>query len=170
MNKIDETRSIRKKFVAILSQSLSTSFVLCSISCSPFLRITAWRSRRCQSTIDLTFETNTIQDFLIIHNVRQDLKQGSDHLPICTLLDLKAENTPAKKSQVKKTASIEKISKSAEKLETTLGQPTLGTRKAVHEYLHDIMRGLDALIQNTVPWVKPSVEVLRDLSVDTFTS
>lgn len=104
----------------------------------------------------MIFASGTIQDSLITCKARQDLKFGSDHLLICTELDLRTEDTPVKKRRAWKTANLKDVSVGAIKLQASLGLPMLSTREDIDKYLNNIMAGLHALVQDTVPWAKPS--------------
>ena len=115
-----------------------------------------WRARGSESTIDLIFTSPKLTEAVVSCRVRPDLQVGSDHLPVYTELDLTAEETVVVHRRAWKTAKQEAVRAALRELAYTLRPNRLETEVDVDEHVKEIMAGLEAVVDKTVPWAKPS--------------
>ena len=71
--------------------------------------IVTWRSRGTQSTIDLSFISDTLSNELLRCNARVDLAHASDHLPIETTLRLTTQRVVTERRRNWKELDVERL-------------------------------------------------------------
>ena len=112
-----------------------------------------WEARGQSSTIDLTFLSPRLREQVVRCEIREDLSFGSDHYPISTILLL---NTTQVKPQLRR--SWKRMNKEAVQAGAVYlpKPPNLATPDEVNCYVNSIVQFVQQLIENTVPWAKPS--------------
>lgn len=119
-----------------------------------------WRARGCESAIDLTFLTEGAKQALVRCAPREDLHCGSNHLPVYTELNWGWEHQAArprrawKKLENKNVA--ERVQIEGNRLKESLGLPSLDSAEAIDDYLAAFQRGLQRVVEATIPWSRPS--------------
>ena len=109
---------------------------------------TTWEARGGRSTIDLVFGSDLVANRLIECKVRQDLDQGSDHLPIATILALEPQLAPPSRKRNWKKMNLELITKEAQALRR-LGAGE--TPEEIEWYTTYLLNFAQALVERIVP-------------------
>ena len=114
-----------------------------------------WSARELESTVDLIFILDSLLGAITECTVRYDLHHRLDHYPIVTYLDLAPNLEPEIKQRAWKSADPEKVLETAKKLTFDLPH-SLTTESEIDTYLTQITRVMHQIIDQTVPWRKPS--------------
>ena len=112
-----------------------------------------WQKPNSFSTIDLTFMIQFLQDRLIHCMDRPEMNQTSDHIPISTKLFLGVESVPTVMRRAWKSIDMEKLKLLERNALDARFPETMGQ---ADEYVEEIRKFLHKVIENTVPWSKPS--------------
>jgi len=115
---------------------------------------TTWEARGSTSTIDLVFLSKALQDRLITCKVRPDLDFGSDHFPISTELELASVRIEQPRRRCWKKMDKGLVEASAEHIQEPYEE--LSTPRAIDSYTEYTIGFIQDLIEQTVPWGKPS--------------
>ena len=118
-----------------------------------------WNARGHESVIDLVFATLGVKEAVNNCGTHQEFRYGSDHIPIYTELDLSVEERTSRARRAWKTADPEKVAREAEVLNAFLSTEPISTTEEADVYLDKMLEDLKSIIENTVPWAKPSTKV-----------
>ena len=117
-----------------------------------------WKARGQESVIDLVFATPGVKEAINSCGRHQEFYYGSDHIPIYTELDLSIEERAPRARRAWKTADPEKVAQGAEILDASFLEELITTPEEVDTYLDKISKGLEKIVEDTVPWAKPSMK------------
>jgi len=106
------------------------------------------------TTIDLTFGSEKIRSMVLKCEVRTDLHQGSDHLPIATELCLRTSFVQPSARCLWKKMDTEALSAHL-RIHLPADRP-LNDRAEVDDRVTEITRVLQEAIEESTPWAKPS--------------
>ena len=107
-----------------------------------------------KTTIDLTFGQQWLTERLVKCQVREDLHQGSDHLPVETII---SRETPARTQPERKLWKRMDQDALRKGLRQYLpGQRQLQDSHEVAQYARDLTGGIQGAIDRAVPWARPS--------------
>jgi hypothetical protein len=112
-----------------------------------------WEARGQSSTIDLTFLSPRLQEQVVRCEIREDLDFGADHYPISTSLLLRTIQVEPILRRSWKRMDIEAVQAGAAHLPRP---PALTSSDKVEEYTTLLVQAIQCLIDQTVPWAKPS--------------
>ena len=115
--------------------------------------ITTWRARDTQSTIDLCFASDRIENTIQCCKPREDLSQSSDHIPIETTIQLHVTQRKERKQRCWKKMDNRKL---LEVLESSRTQNGLHTTEDIDSEATEITQTLQKAIEVAVPWARPS--------------
>lgn len=118
-----------------------------------------WRARKAESAIDLIFVTPGVKETMLSCQVRPELQHGSDHLPVYTEFELTVEEPVPIQRRAWKTAKSEDVKRGAQALNLTLSLNPLTSPAQIDAYLDSLLRGLNEVVELTVPWAKPPQRV-----------
>ena len=105
--------------------------------------------------MDLIFISKSLLEAVTECTVRRDLHHGLDYYLIATHLDLALNLEPEIKQHAWKSADAEKFLETAKKVALDLPY-SLTTESEIDMYLAQIIHVLYQIINQTVPWRKPS--------------
>jgi hypothetical protein len=112
-----------------------------------------WERKGSASTIDLVFIGPILRNRILECQVRKDLGHGSDHFPVSTEVALTPVEAPQQPQRSWKRMDIEEVEAGAQ----GLALPTqLDSIEAIDQYTLYLTSFTQGLIEQTVPWRKPS--------------
>jgi len=106
------------------------------------------------TTIDLAFGSEKIQSMIHKCEVRTDLHQGSDHLPIATELCLRTTSVQSTARRLWKKMDTEALNAYL-RIHLTANR-SLNDKAAIDDRVAEITRTLQEAIEESTPWAKPS--------------
>ncbi len=119
-----------------------------------------WRGRGLKSAIDLVFTTEGATNALRNCGPRADLQYGSDHLPVYTEFEWSWESqTPVQRrawKMLEDKGVATNVRNRAQQLRLSLGLPQIRSAGEADEYLGQMLDGFQAIVQECIPWAKPS--------------
>jgi len=109
-----------------------------------------------QTTIDLVFTTDGIMNRLIRCGIDEEMENSSDHLPIQTIIDLRACEEPARKPRRNWKAMDEEkfINTLREQMPEPLSDHEAGRRR-IDEYTKQLLDALEEAVEISTPWARP---------------
>jgi hypothetical protein len=111
------------------------------------------RAKGSESTIDLVFIDLSLQNKVVECQVCQDLDHGSDHFPIATEIVLMPVEAPPHQQRSWKRMDLEVVEIEVQNLHLST---QLESREAVDQYTKYLTSFTQELIEEAVPWTKPS--------------
>ena len=115
--------------------------------------IIIWAAKGLENTLDLVFVEEGLE--VIECKIRKDLHHRSDHYPVAIYIDFLPDLEPGKlKKRAWKSTDPDKVCKAAKRLNFTLS-PIYSTMN-IDVYLDQITLALQKVIEQRVPWKKPS--------------
>ena len=114
-----------------------------------------WRARGTQSTIDLTFMSQSLVSSLIRCEVRQSISQASDHMPIETTLRLQTLRQDTTRRRCWKKLDTDRIN---DFLKEKVPNTSLNTHLQVDTRVREITEAIQEAIDHSVPWARPSTQ------------
>ena len=116
-----------------------------------------WRERGSETTIDLAFGSRGVAGAVTSCSTREDLRHGSDHIPVQTTLDWAYDETPSPAPRrAWKTVDSDNVTAKARAVASQIPLGTLTTADQIDSFVGEIMAALDEVIKETVPMEKPS--------------
>lgn len=107
-----------------------------------------------RTTIDLTLGHEWVTSRLLKCGIREDLHQGSDHLPIATELQLQTSPTISPRRRLWKKMDVKIL-----KMFLACGLPEerpLDTEDEIDKYASDIRNTIQEAVEESTPWARPS--------------
>ena len=114
-----------------------------------------WEARGQSSTVDLIFSSTSLEQKVISCYVDLNLESGSDHHPISTQFSLERAPQVVKPRRNWKKMDSEGIAAGAQHLRPP---QDMHSSMDLENYTSYLLRFIDQLIENTVPWSKPAPE------------
>ena len=113
-----------------------------------------WEARGQSSTIDLTFLSLRLVEQVVRCEIRKDLDFGADHYPISTSLLLRTTQIKPTLRRSWKRVDVGAVQAGAVYLPKPLA---LITADRIDSYIDSLTQSIQHLIDQTVPWAKPSL-------------
>ena len=118
-----------------------------------------WNARGQESIIDLVFLTPEAYQAMVRCEPREDLGQGSDHIPIVTELEWHWQELPTVKRRLWKKLEEEETAKQVELGANALDRHLRGlstqTKTDIDIYVETLNKGLQEIIEECIPWADP---------------
>jgi exonuclease III len=125
-----------------------------SLSLATVRGTTTWRERGIESTIDLSFLSQSLEERLIRCTPREDMAQSSDHLPIETTLDLQTHVVVPTRKRCWKKVDLRKLREHLRQTVFTFAEPV--PREQIDTYIHELTQTVTKGIDISVPWKRES--------------
>lgn len=108
-----------------------------------------YRERQLRSSIDLCLVTAGLVERIIKSEVNEELDHDSDHLPICTILDVTAPSANKARGKNWKRLDGEAYTKALEKALPPIRRPA--TKTALDQYVEEVIVAIQGAIEKSVP-------------------
>ena len=117
---------------------------------------TTWTARGSESTIDLAFISQSLENELIKCRPRHDIAQSSDHFPIEVLLRIQPQLFVSSRRRCWKKTDSEKLMKALSN--TDIPNHPLENREQIDARIQEITQAVTNAIESSVPWARPSTQ------------
>lgn len=107
-----------------------------------------------RTTIDLNFGTEWVTDRLLKCEIREDIHQESDHLPIATEISMRTRSIPPARRRLWKETDLILLRATISRL--LPNDISLNTIEEIETYAENIQKAIQKAINMAVPWARPS--------------